>query len=95
MIEAYEDEYIRVVLEESDLGLVFHCESKCWNKGVVSKYDMVLEYVLLKWGDVIAPIEDSDVKLQKFASMFGFEATEEFGKYSDDVPRRIWKCQRH
>ena len=78
MIVAYEDDKVRVVLEEADsLGYIIHVKLYEWSKEVFWHCVEAMEYVknhpkVKPLGKLYAGIGKENKKLQKFASMFGF-----------------------
>lgn len=92
----FEDDTLKAYIEETEIGLLFHCYSLRWSASVMMHYHDFLTRLLsdLKYkgyDKLYAPIKDSELKLQKFASLFGFYETDRLIEGSDGI-RRLWVC---
>jgi hypothetical protein len=91
----YKDDTGELFLEQTDFGLVIHMYSYKWSKETYNHYIEV-------WVDLIEQLQDKgytevfaaikDLKLLRFASMFGFEITDKTIEDNNNETRVLMKC---
>jgi hypothetical protein len=94
MIREYVDESLTIHMEDTEVGWFIHLDCHDWKLSTMKKCYIIIEQLIDKYGDIRAPIEDTDVRLQKFASMYGFVETDMTSIHADGKIRRIWICHK-
>ena len=89
----YQDDDAIVFMEKHSDRHYFHCKVMKWNKSVYQKLLGVWFDILDKFNLVEAYVPIPDGKVGHFASMFGFEYTDEYITYDDGVVRRVMICR--